>query len=77
MGNNSLSFFSINKTVYDVSADDAVVVPAGAKHNVENTGDEPLRMHTIYSPAHHADGTVRQTKQAIDSEPHFDGATTE
>lgn len=69
---------TINETEYTVAADDAVIVPAGAKHNVENTGAEPLKMYTIYSPAHHADRTVRPTKQeALDSEPEFDGTTTE
>lgn len=43
-------------------ADDAVVVRAGSKHNVINTGDGPLRLYTIYSPAHHPDGTVNHTK---------------
>lgn len=69
---------TINETIYDVAADDAVIVPAGAQHNVENTGSDLLKMYTIYSPAHHADGTVRATKQeALDSEPHFEGETTE
>lgn len=40
----------------------AVVVPAGAEHNVINTGDTPLKLYTIYSPAHHPDGTVHITK---------------
>ena len=30
-----------------VSEDFAVIVPAGARHNVINTGDEPLRLYTI------------------------------
>jgi mannose-6-phosphate isomerase-like protein (cupin superfamily) len=43
---------------------DAVVVPAGSKHNVINTSDkETLNLYTIYSPAHHPDGTVHQTKE--------------
>lgn len=37
-------------------------VPAGAKHNVINTGDEPFRLFTIYAPPQHADGTVHKTK---------------
>lgn len=47
-------------------ADDAVVVRAGSKHNVINTGDGPLRLYTIYSPAHHPDGTVNHTKADAD-----------
>jgi mannose-6-phosphate isomerase-like protein (cupin superfamily) len=55
-----------------------IVVPAGAEHNVTNTGTESLQIYTIYSPPHHKDGTVRETKQeALDDEPHFDGMTTE
>jgi len=42
----------------------AVVVPAGAKHNVVNTSQtESLKLYTIYSPAHHPDGTVHKTKE--------------
>ncbi|MGA2667003.1 MAG: cupin domain-containing protein [Patescibacteria group bacterium] len=40
----------------------AVVVPAGTNHNFINTGSEPLKLYTIYSPAHHPDGTIHKTK---------------
>lgn len=62
-----------------VADGDAIIVPAGAEHNIVNTSDtDDLKLYTIYSPAHHADGTVRATKaEAIESEPHFDGTTTE
>jgi mannose-6-phosphate isomerase-like protein (cupin superfamily) len=58
--------------------DMAVVVPAGARHNVRNTGKEPLKLYTIYGPPHHADKTVHATKAEADAhEEHFDGRTTE
>lgn len=61
-----------------VEDDIAVIVPAGAKHNVRNTGDEPLRLYTIYGPPEHIDGTVHATKAEADaSHEHFDGKTTE
>ena len=34
----------------NIKTDDAIIVPAGARHNVINTGEKPLRLHTIYSP---------------------------
>lgn len=46
-----------------VGPGDAVVVPAGAMHNVLNTGDEPLKLYTIYAPPEHADGTVHKTRE--------------
>ena len=56
----------------------AVVVPAGVKHNVINTGVTPMKLYTIYSPAHHRDGTVHATKTEAESdEEHFDGKTSE
>jgi len=61
-------------------ADDwAVVVPAGTKHNIINTSaDRPLKLYTIYSPSHHRDGVVHETKeQAMSDDEHFDGKTTE
>lgn len=40
----------IDDNIYDVEDDDAVIVPAGARHNVINTGSEPLRLYTLYGP---------------------------
>lgn len=68
----------IDDSSYDVADGDAVIVPAGARHNVVNTGDEPLKLYTIYSPAHHKDGIVRATREEADAnEEDFDGVTTE
>ena len=57
----------------------AVIVPAGAQHNVINTSTtDDLKLYTIYSPAHHKDGIVRATKEAAEAnEAEFDGVTTE
>lgn len=61
-----------------IKDDDAVIVPAGARHNVVNTGSEPLKLYTIYGPPEHREGVVRATKQEAEaSEEHFDGRTTE
>jgi len=64
---------------YVVSDGDAVVVPAGATHNVINTsGNDPLKLYTIYSPPHHKDGVMHKTKgQAEADDEEFDGKTTE
>ena len=61
-----------------IKDDDAIIVPAGARHNVINTGDAPLTLYTIYGPPDHKDGVVRATKaEAEATEEHFDGVTTE
>lgn len=64
---------------YEVKDGDAIIVPAGAKHNVVNTSaKEDLKLYTIYSPPNHEDGTIRLTKndaEAMDEK--FDGRTTE
>lgn len=68
----------IDGATHRVKSDDGVVVPAGATHNVVNTGDEPLRLYTIYGPPEHLEGTIHQTKVEADaSHEHFDGRTTE
>jgi len=69
----------IDKNEYDVGDGMAIVVPAGAEHNVINSSDsEMLKMYTVYSPAHHKDGIVRNTKaEAEANEEDFDGSTTE
>ena len=61
---------------HPVQDDDAVIVPAGARHNVTNTGDTPLQLYTIYAPPEHKDGVIHPTK-ADANEEHFDGVTTE
>lgn len=57
----------------------AIVVPAGAEHNLINTSDtDVLQLYTIYSPAHHKHGTVHTTKEEAESDDeHFDGVTSE
>lgn len=69
----------VNETEYEVEDGDAVIVPTGAQHNVINTSDsEILKFYTIYSPAHHKDGIIRETKaEAIANEAEFEGVTTE
>ena len=63
-----------------VEDDIAVIVPAGARHNVRNTGDEPLQFYTIYGPPEHKDGIVQSTKAEAHARHHaeeWDGGTTE
>ena len=69
----------IDDNEYSVKDGDAVIVPAGAEHNVVNVSDnEELKIYTIYSPPHHKDGIVQATKQqAEESDEEFDGETTE
>ena len=69
----------IDGNEYEVSDGVAVVVPAGAKHNIINTSaSKELKLYTIYSPAHHKDGIVRETKKEAEAnEQEFDGQTTE
>ena len=50
----------------EVGDDFAIVVPAGMEHNIINTGDTPLKLYTIYSPANHIDGRVHKTKAEAD-----------
>lgn len=56
----------------------AVVVPAGANHNIVNTGSTPLRLYTLYAPPNHRDGVVHRTRAEAEADvEHFDGRTTE
>jgi mannose-6-phosphate isomerase-like protein (cupin superfamily) len=63
-----------------VRDDFAVIVPAGASHNVVNTGSAPLRLYTLYGPPEHKDQVVHRDKAQADSDhenDHWDGETTE
>ena len=69
----------IDGNEYAVRDGSAIIVPAGAQHNVINVSTtEKLKLYTIYSPAHHRDGVVHQTKAIAESDDEeFDGATSE
>ncbi len=57
-----------------------VIVPAGARHNVRNTGSVPLKLYSIYGPPEHLDAVVQSTKAEADvrhPNEEWDGATTE
>ena len=69
----------IDGNEYDIKTGDAIVIPAGAKHNLINSDNvAELKMYTIYSPAHHKDGITRPTKKEAETNAaEFDGVTTE
>ncbi|MDP2641627.1 MAG: cupin domain-containing protein [Candidatus Yanofskybacteria bacterium] len=63
---------------HELADGSAVVVPAGAKHNIVNTGVDAMKLYTLYMPPHHKDGTVQRTKVEAEADTeHFDGKTTE
>lgn len=68
----------VDNNEYHVVQGDAIVVPAGAKHNVINTGTTAFKMYTIYGPPNHQDHILRKTKgDAERKHEAFDGKTTE
>jgi mannose-6-phosphate isomerase-like protein (cupin superfamily) len=69
----------LDGVTHQVQDDFAIVVPAGAKHNVINNMDGYMKLYTIYSPPEHLKDTVHETKEeaATDTKDHFNGVTTE
>ena len=70
----------IDGVAHEVEDDDAIIVPAGARHNIVNSGHKPLKLYTLYAPPEHKDGVVQATKaeaEARHEAEQFDGATTE
>lgn len=55
---------------FDMEDGSAIIVPAGSEHNLINLSEtENLNLYTVYSPAHHADGTIHVTKaEAMEAE---------
>ena len=48
---------------------DAIIVPAGTKHNVINTSSEKqLKLYTLYSHAHQKDGVIHKTKSEAEAD---------
>jgi len=69
---------TIDGVIHRVKADDGVIVPQGARHNVVSVGTEPLKLYTIYGPPEHIDGTVHKTcAEASEAHEHYDGKPTE
>ena len=70
----------IDGKTHEIEDDDAIIVPAGARHNVRNNGDVPLKLYTIYGPPEHRDGTVHKDKAQAERDHDNDewkGETTE
>jgi mannose-6-phosphate isomerase-like protein (cupin superfamily) len=69
----------IDGNEYELADGVAIIIPAGAEHNIINTSDtDDLKMYTMYSPAHHKDGIIRTTKaEAEADDEEFDGVTSE
>lgn len=58
----------LNGETFAVSAGDAVVVTPGTRHNFKNTGEEPLKVYTVYAPPNHIDGRMHRTKADADTD---------
>ncbi len=68
----------LNGVEHEIGDGSAVVVPQGVRHNIINTGEEPMKLYTLYAPPDHKDGEVQATKaEAIRTEQVFDGTATE
>jgi mannose-6-phosphate isomerase-like protein (cupin superfamily) len=69
---------TIDGTTHRVTADFAMIVPAGARHNVRSVGAASLKLYTLYGPPEHRDRVVHRTKaEAGAAHEHFDGTVTE
>ena len=71
---------TIDGEANEVEDDFAIIVPAGARHNVVASGDAPLKLYTLYGPPEHRDGVVHKTKEQAERDhanDHWDGETTE
>ncbi|MCA9352806.1 cupin domain-containing protein [Patescibacteria group bacterium] len=70
----------INGVETEVKEDDAIIIPAGAEHNLINTGDQSMKLYTLYAPPEHRDQEVHETKEVAEKaheKDHFNGITTE
>jgi len=61
---------------YEVEDDFAVVIPAGACHNVVNTGADVMKLYSLYMPPEHKHGIVHKLK-SDETHEHFDGVVSE
>ena len=63
---------------HDIANGSVIIVPAGTKHNVINTGSNLMKLYTLYMPPHHRDKVIHKTKTEAEADiEHFNGKTTE
>lgn len=56
----------------------AILIPAGTRHNIINTGTVDLKLYTVYAPPNHRDGIRHHTRAEAEADTEkFDGVTTE
>ena len=68
----------IDDNTYKVADGSGIIVPAGARHNVRNTGGGPLKLYTIYGPPEHVDRLVEATKEDAEAtHEEWDGRASE
>lgn len=68
----------IDGVTHKIKGGDGIIVPAGARHNMTNTGDKPLRLYTLYGPPNHLDKLDQPKKaNALASTEVFDGVASE
>ncbi len=68
----------LNDISHTLTDGSAILVPAGVKHNIVNTGADAMKLYTLYTPPHHRDQVVHKTKTGAENDTeHFDGTLTE
>lgn len=76
---NGVGTAILDGVTHDIADGSVIVIPAGAEHNVVNTGPDSMKLYTLYTPPHHLDGVIHQTKAdaLADTTDEFDGKTSE
>jgi mannose-6-phosphate isomerase-like protein (cupin superfamily) len=59
---------TLDEETFAVGPGDVLVVTPGTFHNIKNTGNEPLKIVTVYAPPNHIDGRVHETKADADAD---------
>lgn len=59
---------TLDGKTFPIAAGDVFVVTPGTKHNFKNTGNEPLKVATVYAPPNHIDGRIHKTKADADAD---------
>ncbi len=68
----------LSEITHDLADGSVIVVPAGTKHNIVNTGSDSMKLYTLYMPPHHRDGVIHKIKTEAEADTeHFDGTTSE
>ena len=56
------AYVKIGNEEFNLADGDVVIIPENTEHYVKNSGDDELKLYTIYAVPEHKDGVIHETR---------------